>query len=185
MEFGEFEFHQRIEEPAPKNTYIVKWLHGAQSVFVEDDHDKRLYHGRVNGVSVLVDWGKSPKYTLYITLPNGDKQTHTGNAFQWFRIEARIQEIFADIFAVSGYERFRHRISYEYTAEPTGFILMYQDIYIITFTDGSGWFYATDDDPTDHYANVSNAFTPDIIPSAQHCIAAFIQGEFTYTGGNE
>lgn len=185
MEFGEFEFHQRVEEPAPKNTFIVKWLHGAQSVFVEDTINKHMYHGRVNGVSVLVEWHNKPRYAIYVTTPDGDKQTHMGNAYDWFRIEARIQEIFADMFAVSGYERFRHRISYEYTAELTGFVLMYQDIYIISFVDGSGWCYATDVDTTDHYAHVSEAFTPDIIPSAAHCIAAFTQGEFTYTGVDE
>lgn len=163
-----------IKKPEPRR-FVVNYL-GVQSVFIEDLTNPGQFHGHVNGLRVLVEFVPG-KYSISIDAPDG-RICLKGPAWEISFLEVPIRNAIADIFTPTMYERFRNHLPYTYTATETGFFLVYQEIYIIRFTDDSGWCYATGIDPTDWDTNHSVAYTPDITPSMEHCIAAFTQGEF-------
>ena len=170
----------KLKQPQPR-FFVVDYM-GVQSVFVEDLNNTGQFHGTVNGIRVLVDW-QTPKYALYVDAPDG-RITYTGAIWNISALDVPIKNAIADIYMPTMYDRFRNNLTYEYTATPTGFLLVYDEIYIIRFNDGSGWFYATGEMPDDRFVSTSAAYLPDVTPSMEHCIAAFTQGKFN-GGGNE
>lgn len=161
-------------KPQPRR-FVVDYM-GVQSVFIEDLTNPGQFHGVVNGLKVLADW-QTPRYTVYINGPDG-RVSHTSKVYEMAFLPVIIRNAIADIFTPTMYDRFRNKLPYTYTAHPTNFFLVYQEIYIIHFSDGSGWCYATGDDPEDWDTCNSVAYLPDVTPSMEHCIAAFTQGEF-------
>lgn len=154
------------------NTFIVDLL-GVQHVFVGSSIGSRNYHGVIDGINVLVDWINRPNVTIYT--PN---RQHTGYARDMGKLSMVIRDHLLDVLNVPGIVRAKYCYPFTYTATPTGFLLLYKEIYIIRFEDNSGWMYATDNDLDDIDVDYSVAFTNDVIPSAEHCISVFTQGEF-------
>lgn len=153
-----------------QNTFVVEYR-DQQCIFIADTHQRRIYTGTVAGVPVRVDWTKYPAVAIHTP-----GRVFNGSAENMGILSLLITHHLADALALPDNIRAHYHYPFSYIAVPTGLHMGTRPIYIVAFADGSGWLYSAGEYETTEYQTA--IYPPDIIPSKEHCMTAFIHGAF-------